>query len=145
MLNASLVPIKPFPLPPVQEPTIEIAEFPTIRVEDAFPYMSYINHMYIYPSSLKYDTQKTFHRARNIACVVELRDSDAKDAQPLKVIFLKLYFSILSVSLKSFPFCRVSTVKWDSYKWSLSGCVQSLITSPRLAGWMKSKLICLHR
>ena len=89
MLNASLVPIKPFPLPPVQEPTIEIAEFPTIRVEDAFPYMSFITHMYVYPSSLKYDTQKTFHRARNIACVIELRDSDAKDAQPLKVIFFK--------------------------------------------------------
>ncbi|XP_046447610.1 dedicator of cytokinesis protein 9-like isoform X2 [Daphnia pulex] len=87
MLTASLVPIKPFPLPPVQEPTIEIAEFPTVRVEDGFPYMSYVNHLYVYPRSLKYDTQKTFHRARNIACVIELRDSDAKDAQPLKSIY----------------------------------------------------------
>lgn len=47
MLTASLVPIKPFPLPPVQEPTIEIAEFPTVRVEDGFPYMSYVNHLYM--------------------------------------------------------------------------------------------------
>lgn len=86
MLNTSLVPIKPFPLPPVQEPTIEIAEFPSPRVEDAYPYMNYVNHLYVYPRNLKYDTQKTFHRARNIACVVELRDSDAKDAQPLKVV-----------------------------------------------------------
>uniref|UniRef100_A0A0P6E5D7 Dedicator of cytokinesis protein n=2 Tax=Daphnia magna TaxID=35525 RepID=A0A0P6E5D7_9CRUS len=87
MLNTSLVPIKPFPLPPVQEPTIEIAEFPSPRVEDAYPYMNYVNHLYVYPRNIKYDTQKTFHRARNIACVVELRDSDAKDAQPLKNIY----------------------------------------------------------
>jgi hypothetical protein len=60
MLTASLVPIKPFPLPPVQEPTIEIAEFPTVRVEDGFPYMSYVNRLYVYPRSLKYDTQKVY-------------------------------------------------------------------------------------
>lgn len=86
MVNSSLVPVKPFPLPPASEPTIELAEFPSQRVEDAHPYTTYVNHLYVYPRSLKYDAQKTFHRARNIACVVELRDSDAKDAAPLKVI-----------------------------------------------------------
>ena len=73
---------------------MEIAEFPSTHVEDAYPYMSYVNHLYVYPRNLKYDTQKTFNRARNIACVVELRDSDAKDAQPLKVLqrVLQLFF-----------------------------------------------------
>ena len=85
MLTTSLVPIKPFPIPPTNEPTMEISEFPSNRVDDAYPYTTYINHLYVYPRSLKYDAQKTFHRARNLACVVELRDSDAKDAKPLKV------------------------------------------------------------
>lgn len=57
-----------------------------MRIEDAYPHMSYVNHLYVYPRSLKYDTQKSFHRARNIACVVELRDSDSKEAQSLKVL-----------------------------------------------------------
>jgi len=85
MVTSSVVPIKPFPLPPTHEPTLEIAEFPSLRVDDAFPHMSYVNHLYVYPRSLKYDAQKTFHRARNISCVVELRDNDTKDAKPIKV------------------------------------------------------------
>jgi len=87
-ITSSLVPIKPFPIPPVQDPTLELAEFPSLRVEDAHPHMNYINHLYIYPRSLKYDAQKTFHRARNLSCVVELRDSDSKDAAPLRVIIV---------------------------------------------------------
>lgn len=47
--------------------------------------MNYVHHLYVYPKSLKYDSQKTFHRARNIACTVEIRDSDDKDAAPLRV------------------------------------------------------------
>ena len=86
MVTSSVVPIKPFPLPPTHEPTLEVAEFPSLRVDDAFPHMSYVNHLYVYPRSLKYDAQKTFHRARNISCVVELRDNDAKDAKPIKVL-----------------------------------------------------------
>lgn len=85
MLTSSLVPIDPFPVPPSEQPTLEVTEFPSVRVEDAYPFTGYVNHLYIYPRSLKYDAQKTFHRARNLACIVELRDSDAKDAKPLKV------------------------------------------------------------
>lgn len=90
MINSSLVPIKPFPIPPVAPaPTLELAEFPSPRVEDAQPFVGYVNHLYVYPRSLKYDAQKSFHRARNLACVVELRDSDAKDAVALKVFRVK--------------------------------------------------------
>ena len=99
MVTSSLVPVKPFPLPPTHEPTLEIAEFPSLRVEDAFPHMSFVNHLYVYPRTLKYDAQKTFHRARNLSCVIELRDSDTKDAKSLKVrkslIFSKINFKFL--------------------------------------------------
>lgn len=34
---------------------------------------------------LNFDSQKLFSRARNIAVIVELRDSDAEGAKPLSV------------------------------------------------------------
>ena len=110
MINSSLVPIKPFPVPPVAPgPTLELAEFPSPRVEDAQPHVSYVNHLYVYPRSLKYDAQKSFHRARNLSCVVELRDSDAKNAAPLKVHFkiwrtfvFRFFFKITSPVCSAF-------------------------------------------
>lgn len=49
------------------------------------PYTVFSNHLYVYPLSLNFDTQKNFTRARNIACCIELRDSDAENAEPLYV------------------------------------------------------------
>jgi hypothetical protein len=84
-LTTSLSPLKPFPLPPTNEPTIEVMEFEGMSEKDVHPYTTFLNHLYVYPQSLSFDTQKTFTRARNIACVVELRDSDSEGALPLCV------------------------------------------------------------
>lgn len=88
-LTTSLSPLKPFPLPPTNEPTIEMMEFEGTSEKDVHPYTTFLNHLYVYPQSLSFDTQKTFTRARNIACVVELRDSDSEGACPLCV---SIYF-----------------------------------------------------
>lgn len=88
-LNTSLAPIKPFPIPPKVEPTLEVTEFerkPDNNTEVTIhPYTTYVNHLYVYPLVLHFDTQKMFTRARNIACIVELRDSDTEDAKGLQV------------------------------------------------------------
>ncbi|XP_016424097.1 dedicator of cytokinesis protein 9 [Sinocyclocheilus rhinocerous] len=42
---------------------------------------------YVYPRHLKYDSQKSFTKARNIALCLEFRDSDEEDALPLKCIY----------------------------------------------------------
>ncbi|PSN40266.1 Dedicator of cytokinesis protein 11 [Blattella germanica] len=86
-LTSSLAPLKPFPLPPTNEPTIELMEFEGTSEKDVHPYTTFINHLYVYPQSLSFDTQKSFTRARNIACIVELRDSDTEGAHPLCCIY----------------------------------------------------------
>ncbi|KAF5297752.1 hypothetical protein FQR65_LT09926 [Abscondita terminalis] len=75
-LTTSLSPLKHFPIPPTNAPTIEITEFEGNSERDVHPYTTFVNHLYVYPQCLSFDTQKVFTRARNIACVVELRDSD---------------------------------------------------------------------
>uniref|UniRef100_A0A1A8IUK1 Dedicator of cytokinesis 10 n=1 Tax=Nothobranchius kuhntae TaxID=321403 RepID=A0A1A8IUK1_NOTKU len=47
------------------------------------------NHIYVYPKHLKYDSQKSFAKARNIAVYVEFRSSDEEVAKPLKCIYGK--------------------------------------------------------
>ncbi|XP_076304439.1 dedicator of cytokinesis protein Ziz isoform X14 [Tachypleus tridentatus] len=86
-LSSSLIPVHPFPIPPVHNPTIEVDKFPTDVPSDNHPFTIYKNHLYIFPRSLKFDSQKIFTKARNIACVVELRDSDEEGAIPLKCIY----------------------------------------------------------
>lgn len=85
-LTSSLMPLKPFPVPPTSEPTIEVTEFEGTNVLEVHPYTTFFNHLYVYPNCLLFDTQKLFTRARNIACTIELRDSDAEDAKGLMVI-----------------------------------------------------------
>ncbi|XP_046413521.1 dedicator of cytokinesis protein 9 isoform X5 [Neodiprion fabricii] len=94
-LTTSFVPLKPFPIPPTSEPTLEIAEFEGSSEREVHPYITYINHLYVYPQSLSFDTQKIFTRARNIACIVELRDNDSENAQPIRCIYGKPGLSIL--------------------------------------------------
>ncbi|XP_044001761.1 dedicator of cytokinesis protein 9 isoform X3 [Aphidius gifuensis] len=89
-LTTSLTPLKPFPLPPIAKPTIEIIEFDNLIEKDINPYTNYTNHLYIYPQTLNFDTQKIFNRARNIALVVELRDDDdCNDEKSLNCIYSK--------------------------------------------------------
>ncbi|XP_023290391.1 dedicator of cytokinesis protein 9 isoform X2 [Orussus abietinus] len=86
-LTTSLTPLKQFPIPPTNCPTIEVAEFESSSEREVHPYTTYVNHLYVYPQTLSFDTQKMFTRARNIVCIVELRDDDNEDIQPLRCIY----------------------------------------------------------
>ncbi|XP_051566435.1 dedicator of cytokinesis protein 9 [Myxocyprinus asiaticus] len=65
----------------------EVEEFVPSIAKCSQPFTIYNNHLYVYPRHLKYDSQKTFTKARNIALCVEFRDSDEEDALPLKCIY----------------------------------------------------------
>ena len=91
MLTSSLVPIRPYPEPPEQPVVLEVEEFTPPEGPYAFPFVTYTHHLYVYPKTLKYDGQKSFAKARNIACYVEIRDSDEDRAVPLKVRELVSY------------------------------------------------------
>lgn len=80
-LTSWLAPLKPFPSPPSSEVTIEVAEL----CPETQPHTTFTNHLYVYPQNLAFDSQKMFTRARNIACTIQLKDSDAEDAEPLVV------------------------------------------------------------
>uniref|UniRef100_A0A023F2T5 Putative ph domain-containing protein n=1 Tax=Triatoma infestans TaxID=30076 RepID=A0A023F2T5_TRIIF len=114
-LTSSLCPLKPFPVPPACEPTIEVAELSP----ETHPYTAFTNHLYVYPQSLAFDAQKSFSRARNIACIVQLRDSDQANCQPLPCIY-----STNSKELVSWASCCVlhhntSPAWYDEIKISL--------------------------
>lgn len=84
-LTTTLAPLRPFPIPPENEPTIEVTEFSGSSDRDYFPYTTFVNHLFIYPLTLAFDSQKLFSRARNIAVLIEIRDGDNESAKPLKV------------------------------------------------------------
>lgn len=84
-LTTTLVPLKPFPSPPTADPTLEITEFVSTSEQHLNPYASFVNHLYVYPLHLNYDSQKVFSRARNLAVLVELRDSDTAEAKSIEV------------------------------------------------------------
>lgn len=105
-LTTTLSQLKPFPNPPTSDPSFELTEFVGTTERDVHPFTTFINHLFVYPLALNFDSQKLFSRARNIAVIVELRDSDAEGAKPLTVskvadvltLLLKEMFSSLSVS-----------------------------------------------
>ncbi|XP_022088047.1 dedicator of cytokinesis protein 9-like isoform X2 [Acanthaster planci] len=86
-LTSSLIPAMPWPDPPIVPPTLEVEEFLPEKGALSQPFTTYTNNLYVYPVQLKYDSQKTFTKARNIALCVEFRDSDDEGAQPLKAIY----------------------------------------------------------
>uniref|UniRef100_A0A8C2JDC4 Dedicator of cytokinesis 9 n=1 Tax=Cyprinus carpio TaxID=7962 RepID=A0A8C2JDC4_CYPCA len=65
----------------------EVEEFVPSIAKYSQPFTIYNNHLYVYPRHLKYDSQKSFTKARNIALCLEFRDSDEEDAVPLKCIY----------------------------------------------------------
>lgn len=65
----------------------EVEEFVPSIAKFSQPFTTYNNHLYVYPRQLKYDSQKTFTKARNIALCIEFRDSDEEDALPLQCIY----------------------------------------------------------
>ncbi|XP_034471670.1 dedicator of cytokinesis protein 9 isoform X1 [Drosophila innubila] len=86
-LSKSLAPLSSFSASAKQPLTLELTEFQGQHERDAFPYTNFCNHLYVYPLSLQFDSQKIFSRARNITVVVELRDGDGEYSKPLKCIY----------------------------------------------------------
>ncbi|XP_066571023.1 dedicator of cytokinesis protein 11 isoform X2 [Amia ocellicauda] len=87
-ITTSYIPVKPFE-EECEKVSVEIEEFVPEEAKYNYPYTVYKNRLYIYPLQLKYDNQKTFAKARNIAVNVEFRDSDEETDEVLKCIYGK--------------------------------------------------------
>uniref|UniRef100_A0A4W6ED68 Dedicator of cytokinesis 10 n=1 Tax=Lates calcarifer TaxID=8187 RepID=A0A4W6ED68_LATCA len=88
-VTSSYVPVKPFEELSKHQPTVEVEEFAQDTTKFTQPHRVYKNHIYVYPKHLKYDSQKSFAKARNLAVYVEFRSSDEEVAKPLKCIYGK--------------------------------------------------------
>ncbi|CAH6821928.1 Dock9 [Phodopus roborovskii] len=86
-LNSSYIPMRQFEPCSKSPVTFEVEEFVPCIPRHTQPYTVYSNHLYVYPKYLKYDSQKSFAKARNIAICIEFKDSDEEDSQPLKCIY----------------------------------------------------------
>lgn len=86
-LTTTLMPLKPFPMPPPGPPSLEVTEFTCTPDRDLHPFTTFVNHLFLYPLCLSFDSQKLFSRARNIAVLIELRDSDNDAAKPIPCIY----------------------------------------------------------
>nr|XP_054521468.1 dedicator of cytokinesis protein 9 isoform X6 [Pan troglodytes] len=86
-VNSSYIPTKQFETCSKTPITFEVEEFVPCIPKHTQPYTIYTNHLYVYPKYLKYDSQKSFAKARNIAICIEFKDSDEEDSQPLKCIY----------------------------------------------------------
>ncbi|KAH0630790.1 hypothetical protein JD844_004007 [Phrynosoma platyrhinos] len=89
-VTSSYIPIKPFEKQDQGvDIAVEVEEFVPDVAKYSHPFAIYKNQLYIYPLHLKYDSQKTFAKARNIAVRVEFKDSDEGDAKTLKCFYGK--------------------------------------------------------
>ncbi|NXH90559.1 DOC11 protein, partial [Edolisoma coerulescens] len=95
--TASYIPIKPFGKG-CEDIAVEVEELVPEVAKYCYPFTVYKNHLYVYPLHLKYENQKVFAKARNIAVCVEFRDSDEADARPLKCIYGKPGGSLLTTN-----------------------------------------------
>ncbi|XP_055465820.1 dedicator of cytokinesis protein 9 isoform X4 [Psammomys obesus] len=86
-LNSSYIPMRQFETCSKSPITFEVEEFVPCIPRHTQPSTVYSNHLYVYPKFLKYDSQKSFAKARNIAICIEFKDSDEEDSQPLKCIY----------------------------------------------------------
>ncbi|XP_075192835.1 dedicator of cytokinesis protein 9 isoform X3 [Anomaloglossus baeobatrachus] len=86
-VNSSYIPMKQFENNADTVVTFEVEEFVPCIPKHTQPFTIYNNHLYVYPKHLKYDGQKAFAKARNIALSIEFRESDDEEAQPLKCIY----------------------------------------------------------
>ncbi|XP_072267582.1 dedicator of cytokinesis protein 9 isoform X13 [Pyxicephalus adspersus] len=85
-VNSSYIPMKQFENG-AEIVTFEVEEFVPCIPKHTQPFTIYNNHLYVYPKHLKYDGQKAFAKARNIAISIEFKDSDDEEAQPLMCIY----------------------------------------------------------
>ncbi|XP_047211342.1 dedicator of cytokinesis protein 9-like isoform X6 [Girardinichthys multiradiatus] len=86
-VTSSYIPVRNFEKNGPGSALLEVEEFVPCIAKCAQPFTIYKNHLYVYPKHLKYDGQKSFAKARNIAVCVEFKDSDDDEAQPLKCIY----------------------------------------------------------
>ncbi|XP_035264875.1 dedicator of cytokinesis protein 9-like isoform X5 [Anguilla anguilla] len=86
-VTSSYIPVRPFEANGKTNVLFEVEEFVPCIAKCSQPFTNYNNHLYVYPRHLKYDSQKSFAKARNIAVCIEFKDSDDEDAQPLKCIY----------------------------------------------------------
>uniref|UniRef100_A0A3Q3AYX0 Dedicator of cytokinesis 9 n=1 Tax=Kryptolebias marmoratus TaxID=37003 RepID=A0A3Q3AYX0_KRYMA len=86
-VTSSYIPVKQFDVSEKRNIFFEVEEFVPCIAKCSQPFTIYNNHLYVYPKHLKYDSQKSFAKARNIAVCVEFRDSDDEEAVPLKCIY----------------------------------------------------------
>ncbi|XP_055756864.1 dedicator of cytokinesis protein 11-like isoform X9 [Salvelinus fontinalis] len=87
-VTSSYIPVKPFE-EECERVSVEMEEFLPEEAKYNYPFTVFKNHLYVYPLQLKYDNQKTFAKARNVAVCVQFRDSDEEGAAPLKCIYGK--------------------------------------------------------
>ncbi|XP_047241693.1 dedicator of cytokinesis protein 11 isoform X2 [Girardinichthys multiradiatus] len=87
-VTSSYIPVKPFE-EGCERVSVEIEEFLPVEAKYNYPFTTYKNQLYIHPLQLKYDNQKTFTKARNIAVCMQFRDSDEEGSPPLKCIYGK--------------------------------------------------------
>ncbi|XP_047432549.1 dedicator of cytokinesis protein 9-like isoform X9 [Mugil cephalus] len=86
-VTSSYVPVRNFEGNGPGSALLEVEEFVPCIAKCSQPFTIYKNHLYVYPKHLKYDGQKSFAKARNIAVSIEFKDSDEDEAQPLKCIY----------------------------------------------------------
>ncbi|CAJ1079445.1 dedicator of cytokinesis protein 9 isoform X9 [Xyrichtys novacula] len=86
-VTSSYIPVKQFDVSEKTNVFFEVEEFVPCIAKCSQPFTIYNNHLYVYPKHLKYDSQKSFAKARNIAVCIEFKDSDDEEAVPLKCIY----------------------------------------------------------
>uniref|UniRef100_A0A669ER24 Dedicator of cytokinesis 9 n=1 Tax=Oreochromis niloticus TaxID=8128 RepID=A0A669ER24_ORENI len=86
-VTSSYIPVKQFDVSEKSNIFFEVEEFVPCIAKCSQPFTIYNNHLYVYPKHLKYDSQKSFAKARNIAVCIEFRDSDEEEAVALKCIY----------------------------------------------------------
>uniref|UniRef100_A0A8D3C413 Dedicator of cytokinesis 9 n=1 Tax=Scophthalmus maximus TaxID=52904 RepID=A0A8D3C413_SCOMX len=86
-VTSSYIPVKQFDVSEKTSVFFEVEEFVPCIAKCSQPFTIYNNHLYVYPKHLKYDSQKSFAKARNIAVCIEFKDSDEEEAVSLKCIY----------------------------------------------------------
>uniref|UniRef100_A0A668A277 Dedicator of cytokinesis 9 n=1 Tax=Myripristis murdjan TaxID=586833 RepID=A0A668A277_9TELE len=86
-VTSSYIPVKQFDSSEKSSIFFEVEEFVPCIAKCSQPFTIYNNHLYVYPKHLKYDSQKSFAKARNIAVCIEFKDSDEEEAVSLKCIY----------------------------------------------------------
>ncbi|CAJ0935491.1 unnamed protein product [Ranitomeya imitator] len=87
-VTSSCIPIRPYDKEN-QKIAVEVEEFVPEVTKYCYPFTTYRNHLYVYPLHLKYDSQKSFAKARNIAVKIEFLELDEPEAPALKCIYGK--------------------------------------------------------